>query len=52
MALSREGILSPVFSNIEEYVGRNSQKYYDALAQVGQGNGIQKTTRYRGFVFA
>lgn len=38
MALSREGILSPVFSSIEEYVGRNSQKYYDALGEVGKGS--------------
>jgi Fic family protein len=37
MALAREGILSPVFSSIEEYVGRNSQNYYAALAEVGRG---------------
>lgn len=38
MALSREGILSPVFSSIEEYVGRHSEQYYEALAAVGQGS--------------
>lgn len=37
MVLSREGILSPVFSSIEEYVGRNSQDYYNVLGEVGQG---------------
>lgn len=37
MVLAREGILYPVFSSIEEYVGRNSQAYYDVLAEVGQG---------------
>jgi Fic family protein len=37
MVLSRDGILSPVFSSIEEYVGRNSQDYYNVLATVGQG---------------
>jgi Fic family protein len=38
MVLSRDGILSPVFSSIEEYVGRNSQDYYDVLAEVGKGS--------------
>ena len=35
--LAREGILDPTFSSIEEYLGRNTQTYYDVLAQVGQG---------------
>jgi Fic family protein len=35
--LAREGILDPRFSSIEEYVGRNSQEYYEVLAEVGQG---------------
>jgi Fic family protein len=35
--LAREGILDPTFSSIEEYLGRNTQAYYDVLAQVGQG---------------
>jgi len=38
MVLSRDGILSPVFSSIEEYVGRNSQDYYNVLREVGQGH--------------
>lgn len=38
MVLSRDGILSPVFSSIEEYVGRNSQDYYKVLGEVGQGS--------------
>ena len=38
LVLSREGILSPVFVNIEEYLGRNTQDYYDVLAEVGQGH--------------
>lgn len=37
MVLAREGILSPVFSSIEEYIGRNVQDYYAALTEVGQG---------------
>lgn len=35
--LAREGILDPTFSSIEEYLGRNTQAYYEALGQVGQG---------------
>lgn len=37
MVLSREGILDPRFSSIEEYIGRNSADYYAVLAEVGQG---------------
>jgi len=37
LVLAREQIVSPVFSSIEEYLGRNTQAYYDALAEVGQG---------------
>lgn len=37
MVLAKEGILSPVFSSIEEYVGRNTGDYYAVLAEVGQG---------------
>lgn len=35
--LARNGILSPVFMSIEEYLGRNTQAYYDVLAEVGGG---------------
>ena len=38
LVLAREGILSPVFLNIEEYLGRNTQAYYDVLADVGGGS--------------
>lgn len=38
LVLAREGILSPVFSSIEEYLGRNTRDYYDVLAKVGQGS--------------
>ncbi len=38
LVLAREGILSPVFSSIEEYLGRNTQDYYAVLAEVGQGH--------------
>lgn len=35
--LANEGIVSPIFSSIEEYIGRNQQAYYDVLAGVGGG---------------
>lgn len=38
MVLSREGILDPRFSSIEEYIGDNSADYYNVLAEVGQGS--------------
>ena len=38
LILSRTGTLSPVFSSIEEYLGRNVQAYYDVLAEVGGGS--------------
>jgi len=37
LILSREGILAPVFSSVEEYLGRRTQDYYQVLAQVGGG---------------
>ncbi|MGQ0776307.1 MAG: Fic family protein [Pseudonocardiales bacterium] len=38
LVLARDGVLSPVFMSIEEYLGRNTQSYYDVLAQVGGGS--------------
>jgi len=37
LVLARAGVLSPVFISIEEYLGRNTQKYYGVLAEVGGG---------------
>jgi len=37
MVLSREGILDPRFSSIEEYLGHNTSDYYEILAKTGQG---------------
>lgn len=36
--LASDGIISPEFSSIEEYLGRNTQAYYDVLTAVAQGN--------------
>ncbi len=38
LVLAREGIVSPVFSSIEEYLGRNTRAYYDVLGVVGAGS--------------
>ena len=38
MVLSGEGIVSPVFSSVEEYLGRNTGDYYAVLSEVGQGS--------------
>jgi Fic family protein len=37
LVLARGGVLDPTFSSIEEYLGRNTQAYYDVLASVGNG---------------
>jgi len=37
LVLAREGIISPVFCSIEEWLGKNTTAYYDVLAHVGQG---------------
>lgn len=37
LVLARNGAMSPVFMSIEEYLGRNTQEYYDVLAAVGEG---------------
>ncbi|MHB1818740.1 MAG: Fic family protein [Streptosporangiaceae bacterium] len=38
LVLARGGVLAPVFMSIEEYLGRNTQQYYDVLAEVGRGS--------------
>lgn len=38
LVLAREGLLSPEFSSIEEYLGRHTQQYYAALRQVQAGS--------------
>ncbi|HVF03312.1 MAG TPA: Fic family protein [Frankiaceae bacterium] len=37
LVLARDGILAPEFSSIEEYLGRNTDAYYDVLARTGEG---------------
>lgn len=38
MVLSREAILEPAFSSIEEWLGRNTEDYYRVLAATGKGS--------------
>jgi Fic family protein len=37
LVLAAKGILDPTFCSIEEYLGRNTQDYYNVLAEVGRG---------------
>jgi Fic family protein len=37
LVIARDGVLSPVFCSIEEWLGRNTDAYYDILGEVGQG---------------
>jgi len=37
LVLARQGVLSPVFMSIEEYLGKNTDEYYSVLAAVGGG---------------
>jgi len=38
LVLARDQILSPEWMSIEEFLGANTQSYYDLLAEVGQGS--------------
>lgn len=38
LVLARDRVLAPIFSSIEEFLGRNTQAYYDILADVGAGS--------------
>jgi Fic family protein len=37
LVLAQEGVLSPVFCSIEEWLGRNTQAYYQILGDTGRG---------------
>lgn len=37
MVIALDGMLHPVFSSIEEWLGRNTEEYYKILAVTGQG---------------
>jgi Fic family protein len=37
LVLARDKILAPAWCSIEEYLGANTQRYYDVLTQVGEG---------------
>lgn len=37
LVLARDRIVAPIFSSIEEFLGRNTEAYYDILADVGAG---------------
>jgi Fic family protein len=37
LALAKDGVTEPLFSSIEEYLGRNTEAYYAVLGEVGGG---------------
>ncbi len=37
LVMAREGIVSPIFCSIEEWLGRNTTAYYEILGAVGKG---------------
>jgi Fic family protein len=38
LVLARGGVPAPVFMSVEEYLGRNTQAYYEILGEVGRGS--------------
>ena len=36
--LAREGLIHPLFSSIEEWLGRNTEEYYTMLGKIGKGS--------------
>ena len=38
MVLAQDQVVEPTFSSIEEWLGRNTQDYYDVLAATGRGS--------------
>lgn len=38
LVLARDRVLTPIFSSIEEFLGRNTEAYYEVLAEVGAGS--------------
>lgn len=38
LLIARDGLVHPVFSSIEEWLGDNTQEYYQVLADVGRGS--------------
>lgn len=38
LVLARGSVLAPVFTSVEEYLGCNTQAYYDVLGEVGGGS--------------
>jgi Fic family protein len=38
LVLACDKVLAPIFSSVEEFLGRNTQAYYDVLADVGAGS--------------
>ena len=48
MVLAQDQVVEPTFSSIEEWLGNNTQDYYDVLAATGHGAWPPETTRHCG----
>lgn len=44
LVIARNGVVSPVFSSIEEWLGRNTEAYYAILREIGQGRWSPKNS--------
>lgn len=51
LVLSREGIVSPLFSSIEEWLGANTPEYYEVLAKTGEGKWNPQNNAHRWIQF-
>jgi len=38
LVIARNGVISPLFSSIEEWLGRNTERYYAILSETGRGS--------------
>ena len=44
LVIARNGVVTPVFSSIEEWLGRNTEAYYAILRDIGQGRWSPKNS--------
>jgi len=51
LVLSREGLLHPVFSSIEEWLGKNTLDYYAILQKLSNGSGVPNIILFHGLDF-
>ena len=52
LVLGRSGTLDPIFSSVEEYLGKHTGPYYDILADVGRGSWHPEADAHRWLQFS